>query len=139
MSTIHLVAEEDRLKVLPKYFGVQMTRFESYAFHFGGELIPEYDGGYWDFFETSDGAFIMAPIMQSGLGKLVHMESPNGYSCDVPYVIAGIIVTIFALSHLAITMYHENEPNEHVVKMCDKLKYFADESEYGRQIFGMID
>jgi len=136
---ITVIKESDRAKMLPKYFGPQMMKFESYVFYFAGELIPEYDGGYWEMYEVENGAFFMAPKIYRDLTELVPMQSPNGYSCMVDYVSAGIIVCIFALAQLSTDMYFADQNNGYIVDLCDKLKYLADECRYGREIFAMID
>lgn len=96
--TVTKVADKDRLNFLPKHFTpAKMILVESAVYDFMGMLCEEYGGGFWDFYELSNGGAYMAP---QGEGT-VRLYSPNGYSDEVSMETAGIIACLFAYSHLS--------------------------------------
>lgn len=56
-----LVPEQSRIDCLPSHFGKYMLIAENAIFNIMGELCSTYSGGYWNFFELSNGGFFMAP------------------------------------------------------------------------------
>jgi Antirestriction protein len=61
LPTATLVQEEERLKALPDHFGRDMQRFRASVYDWARRLSTGYNGGYWEFYELSNGGFYMAP------------------------------------------------------------------------------
>lgn len=95
---------ENRANFLPDLFGGHYLRGEAYVYNFMTQMCPDYNGGYWDFYEADNGAKFMVPT-----------DAPeydlawwgNGFEATVSPKVAGIIVTLFALAHLGSPRYHD--------------------------------
>lgn len=96
--TATVVPDSRRLSFLPKTFGRLMMKVEQEVFSQMAELCADYRGGYWHFFELSNGGGFL--VLASGDPVKISVEG-NGYAGSVSAEAAGIIVTLFALSHLA--------------------------------------
>ncbi|WP_241199367.1 antirestriction protein [Ectopseudomonas oleovorans] len=62
------VAEADRLRFLPTYFGpsmLRMLRGEALVFGWMGRLCAAYHGGFWHFYTLSNGGFYMGGSQNS--------------------------------------------------------------------------
>jgi Antirestriction protein len=93
-----LVPDSRRLSFLPKTFGRLMMKVEQEVFSQMAELCDDYRGGYWHFFELSNGGGFLA---SAGSDPVKIVVEGNGYAGSVSAEAAGIIATLFALSHLA--------------------------------------
>ena len=49
--------EERRLEFLPKYVGDRFIIFENYVYSVMDRSSVDYNGGFWKFFELSNGGF----------------------------------------------------------------------------------
>src|SRR4030088_953629 len=49
------VRDDERIETLPRHFGRYMMRVEDAVYTFMRELAQEYRGGYWHFYELSNG------------------------------------------------------------------------------------
>src|SRR5260370_24835438 len=93
-----VVPDELRFNVLPRYLGRHFLQGEALVYDWAGRLCHTYDGGFWNFFTLSNGGFYMAP---ANLGR-VHVRCHlNGYNDSVVAHAFCIVVTLFALLHLA--------------------------------------
>ena len=88
-----------RMHCLPSHFGTAALRFENAVYVMAGRLCPDYRGGFWQFYELSNGGFYMAPEL--GRETVAISVETNGYdgrmSCDA----AGITICLFVFSHLS--------------------------------------
>ena len=97
-TTATLVSDARRLEFLPRHFGPRtMTRFETGVYGWMDTLCPYYHGGYWNFFELSNGGAFMAP---SAPGPFEIRVDGNGFGGTVSAEVAGIIASAFALNGL---------------------------------------
>jgi hypothetical protein len=87
-----------RLAFLPRKMSRHYLVFERYVYHFARKLIKEYDGGFWDFLELSNGGFYMRP---SGYEKVTVEVLGNQLEAWVSADAAGVIVCMYALGYLA--------------------------------------
>src|SRR5262249_5736349 len=55
--TAQRVEDARRLGTLPRYFGDRMMRFGAAVFDFMHRFSPDYRGGFWQFYELSNGGF----------------------------------------------------------------------------------
>lgn len=89
------VPEEERGEFLPKNFGISlMLQAESMIFDFMKKNIPDYTGGYYEFYKLSNGGFYMAINDESVNIKTYNLN--DTISGDA----AGIIATIFTIGSL---------------------------------------
>ncbi|MFP1133055.1 antirestriction protein [Asticcacaulis sp. W401b] len=130
--TVVEVALDDRANFLPKLFGSWYLRGEMAVYSFMEELCRDYRGGFWDFFEVSNGARFLAPKRFEpcdvyGWG--------NGFSGTLTPQAAGIVTTMFALSHLS---FSPGAPRE-LAEGYERLYEYAMEHPEADLIFGAID
>lgn len=131
-----LLPEDDkggRLWFLPKYFGEKLyIRGESLIYARMQRLCREYKGGYWNFYELSNGGFYMAPADDCRFQLECHLG--NGFSREVSADAAGIIVTLFVLGQLL-----EETLDGCIRGLYDALRDFAGQHVERAMIFAAID
>ena len=114
---------------LPRHFGQRLLIFEGAVYDFMRRFAPDYDGGFWQFYELSNGGFYMAP--DGGTFRL--SVDTNGYEGEMSADAAGITVCLFACSHLS---YSDDEVFSDHFHM---LREFAAEHAEASAIFAAID
>jgi hypothetical protein len=125
------ITEERRLGTLGRYFGLRALTFENAVYDFLRRFAPEYTGGYWQFYELSNGGFYMAP---EG-GPFRFTVDTNGFEGTLSAAAAGITVCLFAYSHLS---FHFN-PDNTFADHFNALRAFAAEHPEAGAIFATID
>ncbi|MGY6259093.1 antirestriction protein [Paraburkholderia caledonica] len=96
--TSSVVQDELRPNFLPHYLGSHALHGEARVYEWARRLASAYDGGSWNFFQLSNGGFYMAPEQCGRLHVRWHL---NGYNDTMGADAFGIVVTLFALCHLA--------------------------------------
>ena len=92
-----LVPEEHRLDLTAELFGMHFPlAIEPAIFTFASRLSPEYNGGYWDFYELRNGGFFMAPDADS-----YTVTSDNGWQRTMSGEAFGICCCLYAYSHMS--------------------------------------
>ncbi len=125
------VDDSQRLNTLPRYFGRHMLVFEGAVYGFMRRFASEYRGGYWHFYELSNGGFYMAPDR----GRYRLFVETNGYEGVLSADAAGITACLFACSHLSFRY-----PLEEVfADRFHQLRDFAMEHSEAAQIAAAID
>jgi Antirestriction protein len=115
--TSSVVPDELRLNVLPRYLGRHFLQGEALVYDWAGRLCHTYDGGFWNFFTLSNGGFYMAP---ANLGRVHVRWHLNGYNDSMGADAFGIVVTLFALCHLA-----EKTRDDAIINRYHELRTFA--------------
>ncbi|WP_109912980.1 antirestriction protein [Providencia rettgeri] len=105
ITAIEVENAQARLKFLPSKLGQYCIAFENAIYNWMTRNVVAYNGGYWDFFQLSNGGFYLQPT------KGYMLTSPNGFMDDVSAQEAGIIVTLMMLSHFSFVTY-EKEHHE---------------------------
>lgn len=99
--TAQKIKAAQRLRALPKYFGMQhMMKAESAIFDALESMSVDYNGGYWEFYELSNGGFYMAPVSPKEF-KVVC--GGNYFSGTLSADAAGIVASLFAINGLVWT------------------------------------
>jgi hypothetical protein len=129
--TARRIEEPLRLNALPRYFGRCMMRFESAVYGFMRRFAPDYRGGFWQFYELSNGGFYMAPDGES----YRFCVDTNGYEGVMSANAAGITVCLFACSHLS---FHDSH-GELFAERFHQLREFALNHSEATEIFAAID
>ena len=93
-----LISGPERINALPRYFSTRAMRVEHAFFEWMGALCTEYRGGLWSMYQLSNGGFFMAPPDDV---EKYRVRSTNGYTGDVSSEAMGVIVCLFAYSHLS--------------------------------------
>ena len=125
------VPEGERLDVLPKRFGQHMLVVESAIYDFMAASARSYRGGFWKFFELSNGGFYMAPVGEITFD--IHVEG-NGFEGVMSADAAGITACLFAFSHLSFQIR-----SDALVNHFYQLRAFALEHAEASVILAAID
>jgi hypothetical protein len=125
------VDESQRPRTLPRYFGDRMIKFESTVYDFMHRFAPDYLGGFWQFYDLSNGGFYMAP--DRGTYRL-RVDS-NGYEGDMSADAAGITVCLFTCSHLS---FHDAR-NDLFAERFHQLREFVTQHSEAAEILAAID
>ncbi len=129
---IRLVPDIERMGFLPRLFGPSlMITGENVVYTFMARMCADYRGGFWDFIEAGD-ALYMAPQSPE---RFALLWDGNGYQGVVSKDCAGIIVTLFALSHMS--MIYRNRDG--LAEAYDRLLEHASRHPEAVEIFRAID
>jgi hypothetical protein len=128
-----LVPETRRLEFLPTLFGRKLMLLgEQTVYSFMSWLSPQaYTGGLWHFHEQGGQPLFLSPATDKCLR--VSCET-NGYQGEVTAEAAGIVATLFALSHLS--FQHESDV---LSEAYMRLYAFAGDHPEAQEIFKAID
>lgn len=128
-----IVPEARRMEFLPALFGPPLMLIgERAVYQFMSWLAPDdYTGGLWHFHERGGQPLFMSPDADKRFR--IFCET-NGYMGEVSAEAAGIIVTLFALSHLSFR-HEADQLSEAYLRLYE---YAGDHPEAG-EIFKAID
>ena len=128
-----LVPECRRMEFLPGLFGRKLMLVgERTVYQFMSWLAPEdYTGGMWRFHEQGRQPLFLSPDTEKRFR--ISCET-NGYQGEVSAEAAGIIATLFALSHLSFR--HEADQ---LADAYARLYAFAGDHAEAGEIFKAID
>lgn len=121
-----------RLDFLPRHFGRRdMLVVENTVYNQLRALCAQYQGGYWEFYDLSNGGCYLAP---RGTEYRLFCEG-NGFEATVSADAAGIIATLHALSHLSFKFQDSTLISDHF----HQLRAFALRHAEQSAIFSAID
>jgi hypothetical protein len=127
-----LVPDTQRLDFLPRHFGRQMMTVEQHLYSRLSELSQDYTGGYWNFYDLSNGGCYLAPTAPERLRIVVQGNDFEGtMSADA----AGITATLFTLSELSFRFQRA----EVLGTRFHQLRDFAADHSEAALIFRAID
>jgi hypothetical protein len=127
------VGDDDRETFLRSLFGYEHFLVgENAIYNFMGWLSPQdYGGGYWEFYALDGGPLYMVPPEKDQYRITC---DTNGYHGTASSDAAGIIVTLFALSHLSFQF-----ESERLSEAFQRLHEYAASHPEAATIFGAID
>ncbi len=130
-----LVPESDRVNVSARIFGEHFPLLiEPYVYSVASDIAEEYNGGYWDFHELSNGGFYVAP---SGPEKFTVSCPMNYFNGELSADALGIVACLTAYSHLSFCT------EQTFARVCARqfhlLRAFACEHDEGTAILSAID
>jgi len=123
--------EHARIGTLPRHFGRYMLTVEGKIYDLMREFSSDYEGGYWHFYELSNGGFYMAPPPET----LRLCIRSNRFDGQMTADGAGITVCLFAFSLLSFEHQGAETFNRHFHRLRD----FALGHAESVQIFAAID
>lgn len=126
------VGQRQRMAILPKYAGRNMILLENTVYNTMQSYCEEYSGGYWHYWELSNGGFFMSP--ESTDGPYSFSCAGNYYEGRVSPQAAGIIVCLAAFSALA-----WKTRNEAFTALFHDLREYALEQPEASEILKAID
>ena len=96
--TRQLVAVDQRINHTSNIFGIHFSLLlEPSVYSVTTRIATEYDGGYWEFYELSNGGFYMAPDTD----KQFHVVCENGFDGRLSGDALGITACMYVCSHLS--------------------------------------
>ena len=126
------VPDNQRMSFLPKHFGERlMIVAENLVYDNMRRLCAEYDGGYWHYYELSNGGFYMAPDISAPM-HLVHAD--NHFDGEMSADAAGIVACMYAINQLC--HVEDEEVAEKMVNAYHLLREFANQHAEGGLIYG---
>jgi Antirestriction protein len=129
--TAERIPDGERLNALPRHFGVRsMLRVESAVYASMREIARDYSGGYWHYYELSNGGFYMAPDASIPFAILVQ---GNGFSGILSADAVGIVASLFGINRVSFSGC------DRCVDQFYRLRDFALSHAEQRQIFRAID
>ena len=132
LTTATRVPVNRRMQFLPRFLGHDMRVGEALVYDWMQALAPDYDGGYWEFYELSNGGFYMAPELGC---ETIRIRCPgNFYDATMSPDAAGIVATLYALNAL-VWKTRKAELRD----MFDRLRDYAGDHTEGPKIFAAID
>lgn len=127
--------DDQRLELLPAYFGGHFLRVEMAVYDKLQKMAPEdYNGGYWYMYELSNGAMYFAPAIEDR--KLRLSVDTNGWSGEVSADAAGLISCLFVFNALCWTFPDSKKFNDLFYALRD---YAIDVHPESAEIIGAID
>jgi len=129
--TAHQVDEKNRTRAVQRHAGPHVFYFETMIYAYLDGLCSDYDGGYWELYELSNGGFYMTPPDTVSY----EIRCPgNYYDGTVSADTAGIIACLFAYGAL-----WERTRDDRFIELIGLLKDFAAEHPDAAEIFSAID
>lgn len=125
------VSDKHRLAFLPKFFGKRMIAAENRIYNVMSKICDTYNGGYWNFYELSNGSFYMAPSEDKSYEIGI---SSNGYEGILSADAVGIVATLYVIYHFACI-----DESDQMVEQYYLLRDFAAEHSEANKIFAAID
>lgn len=91
------VPQARRTEVVSSIFGLHFPlSIEPYIYNLASSMSQQYQGGYWEFYQLSNGGFYM------GLADGVYpVCCHNGYAGSLTGDALGIVVCMYAFSHFS--------------------------------------
>lgn len=131
--TAVLVSEAQRMDTADKFFGIRYpVTVEPMVYHFATQLAPAYNGGYWNFYQLSNGGFFMAPKLDESF-KVI---ADNGFNGSMSAEALGVTACLYAYSNLS---FGEGRFGETCADHYHWLRAFAMEHAEAGGVLAAID
>ena len=131
--TMTVVPNSKRPAFLPEKTSAAYLAFETALYGIADNLSRDYDGGYWEFCELSNGGFYCCRATEDDFDCV----SSNGFECRMSADAFGITATLFALNCAM-----DGQSGATLEKLVDgyyRLRDYAAGHEEAARIFRMID
>lgn len=130
-----IVSDDDRLDFYPANFGKYFSAAETMLYSLSRRYVKEYDGGYWEFYTTTNGAFFAA----LKTSEAQHVVVPDNYTSEhMSAEAAGITLMLFVLGRFANARIPSHEA-ERFTDSFHKLRFFACRHAEAQAILTAID
>ena len=128
-----IVPDSERMNIVDGLFGMAyMLKLEPAVFSIAEALAETYTGGYWEFYDLSNGGFYMAPRYD----KAFTVSCENGFEGKLSPDAFGITVCLYAFSELSFR-------DDHLAQICAKqyhwLREYVSEHPEAQFIYRAID
>lgn len=127
------VSDDQRVNHTANLFGVHFPmRLEPFVYSIASNIAQKYNGGYWEFYQLSNGGFYMAPDFDTKFT----VSCENGFSGPMSADALGITACLYAYSHLS---FGDDEFAEVCAQQYHWLREYMLEHSEARGILGAID
>lgn len=129
-----LLSDARRIELPAELFGAAAFPFkvEPTIFDMAGLLANDYQGGYWDMYQLSNGGWYMSPASEA----LYTASSMNGFTGSLSADALGITACLFAFSHLS---FGSDATAQGYAEQYHLLKEFAMNHAEVKSILAAID
>lgn len=124
------VPSSQRLATLPKHFPGLFGALENKVYDSAKELCPSYTGGYWHFYELSNGGFYMAPDVDEPMTLTV---IANQFEQTMSADAVGVVACLFAMGALA------SPSDENMIDHYHWLREYVGQHPEASAIYAAID
>jgi len=98
LITKELVPEDQRMAVTERLFGIHFPlKLEPVIYGITDRMADSYQGGYWSFYQLSNGGFYMAPSND----RTYQVTCDNMFEGELSGDALGITACLYAYSHLS--------------------------------------
>lgn len=135
-----LVPEVERMTFVDRLFGISyVLKLEPTVFQFAEHLAADYHGGYWHFYDLSNGGFYMAPRTDT----VYAVSSLNGFDGEMTGDALGVTACLYSYSHLSFGDGLTSTGNGRFAETCAQHYHLLREYMFGhaevRSILQAID
>jgi hypothetical protein len=130
--TATLVPDSERLDFVPRHFGWQSMRVGQHLFSRLSTLSCDYRGGFWQFWDLSNGGCYLAPTKPAHFRLIV---DGNGFDGTLSADATGVVASLFTLGELSFSFPEV----ELYATRFHQLRDFAADHLERRSIFRAID
>lgn len=125
-------ADEDRMEFLPQHVGTAFLRYEQSVYHLMDQHCDGYSGGYWEFYDLTNGGFFMA--FDAPERRFTVTQPSNYFEGEMSAEAASIGVNLYVQNSFS----WQIDPDR-FGKTYQALYNFAAQHPEGAQIMGFID
>ena len=127
----NIVHEKDRLAFLPRHCGRLFLEYEQYVYSMARRLCPEYDGGFWNYYELSNHGWYMG----LDADRTFHVVwDGNYYEGEMSADAFSIVACLYAYS-----IMFNSQKGELFVPAYYALREYAAEHAEAKDILAAID
>ena len=133
--TARYISENARMNFMPAAFRGAFFSADHFIQSFLNRYAKDYQGGYWEYLQASNGAFFMeAP-------QPLWLSLPNYFEGECSAREVGIIVCLYAYSYFCGLAYEEGKLNETMANRYHLLREYVNtlENESQNRIYRAID
>ena len=132
--TKKLVIAQKRTSHTARLFGLNFPmRLEPVVYTITDRIAEDYQGGFWDFWELSNGGFYMSPRSD----KRFNVSCDNGYDGAMSSDALGITVCLYAYSNLSFGT--ESQFTQTCAQQYHRLRDYALDHDEAGAIFRAVD
>ena len=131
--TSYCLDEDERMDFLPRHAGDLYLAYEYAVYQLMAKACNEYDGGYWDYMDLSNGGFYMLLTDANSDKQLFMQWDGNYYRGEMSLAAASIGINLFAQNRFA------NKPVDKFTEYYYQLRNFAAQHVEACEIFRFID
>lgn len=132
--TFKIVGNSARNNFLYNKVGNALIAVENAVFNTASSICEDYDSGFWEFAELTNGGFFMYPTSETPFSCNAENFAEETVSAEA----FGIVCTLYALSHVSFK-WKASSVAERIVEAYHSLLEYSRTREDHAQIAALID